>query len=204
MQETATLIAQSLGREKLAENVDYLSYTDAYQKFVGVDPLHCDLDVLKEAVRTDDQLQTSLGDDRNAWLDLVMTEVIAPEFADEQLTILHHYPASQAALSRRCPENDSLADRFEVFFAEVELANGFVELTDADEQLARFTRDREIRSDRGHTVPEADDSLIAALRNGMPPCAGVAVGFERMLMIKTDSNDIRDVMSFAIEARNND
>ena len=204
MEETVALIGRVLGQILIELKADYLSYTDAFQKFVGVDPLLCDVESLKRALHADDVLRASLGDDRSSWLDLAMSQLLAPKFSGDRLTVLHHYPASQAALARRCPDDDSLADRFEVFFAELELANGFVELTDADEQLARFHRDRQTRSGSGRAVPEVDDNLIAALRDGVPQCAGVAVGFERMLMIKAGCCDINDVVSFSFEDRPND
>lgn len=199
MRETAELVAQTLGRAHLIGDIDYLDYTDAFEERVGVDPLSCDVESLQVALHADHQLRASLGDDRNTWLDLAMSTLLTPSFSKDRLTILHHYPASLAALAQRCPENHSIADRFEVFFAGMELANGFVELTDANEQRERFDRDRQTRAERGDTIPEVDEQLVAALQSGLPPCAGVAVGFERMLMIKTGSNDIRDVQSFTIE-----
>ena len=86
----------------------------------------------------DEQLKKAIGDNRDEWLDLVLAERIVPDFARDKLTVIYHYPASQAALARICPDDAKVADRFEVFYGSLELANGFVELTGADEQIARF------------------------------------------------------------------
>ncbi|RLA23079.1 MAG: elongation factor P lysine(34) lysyltransferase, partial [Gammaproteobacteria bacterium] len=104
----------------------------------------------------------------------------------------------QAALSRHCPENNGLADRFELFYGKLELANGYVELTDADEQLNRCKRDQQMRGGQGLPVPEIDENLIAALRAGLPPCAGVAVGFDRLFMINEDTDNIQSTRSFTL------
>ena len=124
---------------------------------------------------------------------------IVPGFADDRLTVLRHYPASQAALARLCPEDADVADRFEVFAGSVELANGYVELTDAREQAERIRRDIENRRRRDRPVRPVDENLLAALKSGLPPCAGVAMGFERLQMVHDRTDDIRDVLTFAFE-----
>jgi lysyl-tRNA synthetase class 2 len=141
----------------------------------------------------------SLGQDRDAWLDLVLSLRVVPQFATGRLTVLYHYPASQAALARLCPGNAALADRFEVFYGDLELANGFVELQDANEQARRFETDQSLRRQRGKPVHSTDRRLIAALQAGLPDCAGVAVGFDRLLMIGEMSEDIRKVQTFAFD-----
>src|SRR5690606_7172266 len=138
----------------------------------------------------------SMGDDRDAWLDLVLSLRVVPRFAASRLTVLYHYPASQAALARRCPDDDSVADRFETFYGDLELANGFVELQDAKEQARRFAADRETRARRNQAVHPPDERLLAALESGLPQCAGVAVGFERLLMINEMSDDIGKTQTF--------
>ena len=107
--------------------------------------------------------------------------------------------ASQAALARLCPDDGSVADRFEVFFGPIELANGFVELTDAAEQRRRIDADLEKRRAANRPSVAMDEALLAALESGLPSCAGVAVGLERLLMIAANRNDIRDVVTFAFD-----
>jgi lysyl-tRNA synthetase class 2 len=92
-----------------------------------------------------------------------------------------------------------VADRFELFIGPVELANGYVELTNAEEQALRMRRDNEERERRGRPVRPVDNNLLAALRDGLPQCAGVAVGFERLQMIHDRTDDIRDVITFAFD-----
>ncbi|MCG8606510.1 hypothetical protein MJD09_16190, partial [bacterium] len=114
-------------------------------------------------------------------------------------TFLYDFPAHQAALARVRPASGSepaVAERFEVFVRGVELANGFVELTDADEQLARFENDRERRRRMRKPEPSIDPDFMAALRHGLPPCAGVAVGFDRLMMLYEDVDDISEVSTF--------
>ena len=107
-----------------------------------------------------------------------------------------HFPADQAALARLSPDDPSVAERFEVFWGSLELANGYVELTDAREQARRFRNDRDERRRRALPVYDADQRLLAALEHGLPDCAGVALGFERLHMLHAGRNDIRDVMLF--------
>ena len=157
------------------------------------------VDALAAAANADAALQKSLGDDRDAWLDLLLSTRVAQRFPGDKLTVLRHFPASQAALARICPDDASVADRFEVFFGSTELANGFVELGDAVEQRQRIEADLEQRRSSGRPVVPADAGLLAALESGLPAFAGVAVGFERLMMIAMNKNDIRDVITFAFE-----
>ena len=125
---------------------------------------------------------------------------MAPALPDNALTTIYHYPASQAALSRISPGDKRVADRFEVFFGDLELANGYVELTDYREQAERFAHDQSVRKERGLERRPLDAQLVASLRAGLPDCAGVAVGLERLLMIAAGTTDIRDVLHFPFEA----
>jgi lysyl-tRNA synthetase class 2 len=99
-------------------------------------------------------------------------------------------------LARRCPANDALADRFELYYGELELANGFVELVDANEQLSRFENDRQKRRNRGLAVHSVDTRFVAALQHGLPPCAGVAIGFDRLMMILEGQQELSAVHAF--------
>ena len=128
-----------------------------------------------------------------------MSTVVAPSFAADRLTVVKHYPASQAALARLCPGDERVADRFEVFCGDLELANGYVELTDTDEQRRRFESDMAARESSGRSSLLVDESLLAALAAGLPDCAGVSVGIERLHMVLDQAEDIRDVITFATE-----
>ena len=198
MQDTIDLVSTLLAGAQISADTRFISYAEAFQKALSLNPVTADIDALANAANADENLKRTLGGNRDAWLDLLLAGKVTDVFADDQLTVLHHYPASQAALARLCPEDKNLADRFELFYGKVELANGYVELTDADEQLARCEQDQRLRSEQGLPVPDIDENLIAALRAGLPPCAGVAIGFDRLLMINENTHDIRDVSSFTL------
>lgn len=196
--ETVAFIADSLGEPALRD-VDTFDYVAAFEEFASINPLTAAAEAMADAADADADLRRSLGDDRDAWLDLVLSTRVAPHFSSDGLTVLRHFPASQAALARLCPDDDSVADRFEVFFGPIELANGFVELTDAAEQRRRINADMEKRRAADRPSVAMDEALLAALESGLPSCAGVAVGLERLLMIAADRNDIRDVVTFAFD-----
>lgn len=135
---------------------------------------------------------------RDEWLDLLLTHLIEPGLGAERPLFLHDYPASQAALARLHGE-PPVAERFELYVRGVELANGYHELGDAAEQRSRFERDNAERRAAG--VPEVipDERLLAALECGLPSCAGVALGFDRLLMLAAGVDDIAQVMAFTVE-----
>jgi len=136
---------------------------------------------------------------RDELLDWLMASVLAARLGRSGLCLVHHYPASQAALARLDPEDPQLAMRFELYRAGVELANGFEELSDAAQQRARFELDRQERMRRGLSAPSIDEALLAALAAGMPAVAGVALGFDRLLMLRLDAERIEQVLPFALE-----
>ncbi len=194
--DTCRLIAAALDAPGLAADIDMLDYADAFQRYAGLDPLHASIEELADAARADADLRASIGGDRDAWLGLVMTTRVVPQFASDRLTVIRHYPASQAALARLCPADPHVADRFEVYYGETELANGYVELTDADEQLRRIEDELAKRQKAAKPVNPPDDALIAALRHGLPDCAGVALGLERLQMAMDGASEIGEVIAF--------
>jgi lysyl-tRNA synthetase class 2 len=199
---TLDVIAAAMDDPKLTDGVLVLDYVNAFVDVSGVDPLRASIDELANAADADGALRQALGDARDDWLDLILTTKIAPSFAADKLTVLQHYPASQAALAQICPDDASVADRFEVFMGPVELANGYVELTDARVQAERIADDQAMRKSRGQAVRPHDKSLLAALESGLPACAGVAMGLERLQMMHDKTDDIRDVITFAFETAN--
>jgi lysyl-tRNA synthetase class 2 len=199
MEETTAFIAALIEPRCVTAPPGFIEYHDAFGKYADLDPQQSPLATLAEAAGADQRMLRSLGDDRDAWLDLLLSLRVVPQFASGRLTVLYHYPASQAALARPCPANAALADRFEVFYGDLELANGFVELQDADEQARRFEANQSLRRQRNQPAHSTDRRLIAALRAGLPDCAGVAVGFDRLLMIDGISEDIRQVQAFAFD-----
>jgi len=193
--ETTELIAEVLEQPELASGARHLRYADAFASALGIDALDDSIDTLASAAEADERLEASLGDDRDAWLDLLLSSRIAPGFDSHSLTILSHYPASQAALARLDPKDPRFALRFEVFLGDIELANGYVELLDADEQRQRFSAELERRRQHGQPVTPIDEALLAALEHGLPECAGVALGFERLHMLYEGVDDIAQVLT---------
>ncbi len=171
-------------------------FRDAFLRHAGVDPFDADTRELAAAAGADPSLRRALGNDRDLWLDLLLATVVAPRFPTHSLTVLRHYPASQAALARLCPADPRCADRFEVFAGDLELANGYVELTDAGEQARRMGADLDARRRRGLPAVPRDEQLLAALASGLPDCAGVALGLERLQMLADGSDDIKNVVTF--------
>ena len=174
-----------------------VAYAKAFLEALGVDPLAAPTDAIREAMlgRGAD-VPASIAGERDALLDLAMATIVASRFADDRITFLYDFPASQAALARvRGP----VASRFEAFWGELELANGFHELGDAPEQAARFEADRAERATRGRPDRSPDRLFLDALAHGLPPCAGVALGFDRVAMIAAGARSIDDVVAFPAE-----
>ncbi|MDH5455517.1 MAG: EF-P lysine aminoacylase EpmA [Gammaproteobacteria bacterium] len=197
--DTVALIRHALGDVAPAADPVQLTYRDAMREATGLDPELADSAALAHALEADDRLVAALGEEKDDWLDLALATRVIPGFAPDRLTVLKAYPKSQAALARLCPDDSSVADRFEVFLGPIELANGYVELTDAREQSARIAVDNVVRARRGRAIRPVDTRLLAALEAGLPPCAGVALGLERLQMIHDRTDDIRNVVTFSFE-----
>jgi lysyl-tRNA synthetase class 2 len=177
-----------------------LSYREAFQSIAGLDPFETPVGTLQSVSRDLVGAEPpDLGSDRDSWLELLFSHVLEPELGRGRPSFIHDFPASQAALARVRPGDPALAERFEVFVDGVELANGFHELGDAAEQRRRFERDLEARRADGLPVPELDERLLAALAEGLPDCAGVALGVDRLVMLKLGTTDISEVIAFPID-----
>lgn len=199
IEDTIGFIAACVHLPALADTAERIDYAEAFDRIAGIDALEgATADIIATAT-SEQRLREALGDDRDAALDLIMADSIAPRFAADRLTVVQHYPASQAALARLCPRDPRVADRFEIFCGDLELANGYVELTDPVEQRQRIEADIAARERSGRSSLLADEMLLAALDAGLPPCAGVAVGMERLHMVLDQADDIRDVITFATE-----
>jgi lysyl-tRNA synthetase class 2 len=197
MEEVAGLVCELLGREL---PVEFLAYRDALRRHAGIDPLdgdHASLQRAAQALGLDATRAREAG--RDELLDLVVGAQVGPALGAGRLTFLHRYPASQAALARLDSADPRLALRFELYHQGVELANGYHELANAGEQRLRFNADLQSRRARGLPAADPDPHLLAALESGLPDCAGVALGFDRVLMLASGSGTIDDVLSFAVE-----
>ena len=157
------------------------------------DPLVPDTEALRFAA---DGIGVRTIDD-DTWEDIffrIFLERIEPELGLDVPTVLHSYPASMAALARISPEDPRISERFEIFVCGMELANGYGELTDAAEQRARFSAMTQQRIALGRDPVPVDEDFLAALQSGIPDCAGVALGFDRLVMLATGAERIEDVL----------
>jgi lysyl-tRNA synthetase class 2 len=199
MAEVAELTLTLLGLP-FATPVEYLPYAQAFGRELRVDPLTAaDAELRALAVAHGLEPQVAERCQRDQWLDWLMGSVIGPRLGTAGLCFVHHYPASQAALARLDPTDARVALRFELYRQGVELANGFEELSDAAQQRARFELDRQQRLEAGMVAPDIDEALISALAAGLPPVSGVAMGFDRLMMLRMGCASIEDVMPFPLE-----
>ncbi len=200
MTEVEALVTALLYPQPLKRGAERLTYADALYRYAGVDTHRAsDLDLTQAAVQHGIVCNAAL--DRDAKLDLLMALVVGPKLGRERPCFIYDYPASQASLARIKPGFPAVAARFELYIDGLELANGFHELGQADEQRARFSRDLATRRVRGQVEPPLDEELLAALAAGLPECAGVALGFDRLVAISTGAKSLREAMAFSLAAQ---
>lgn len=177
-----------------------LSYRQACRTYAGIDPFGISDIALASHCEAWLGVGGAEGLSRDECLDLVMSHEVEPALRTEPPTFIHRYPASQAALARTSREDGELvAHRFELYVRGIELCNGYWELTDPAEQRQRFEADNALRRQAGKREMAADSYLLAALASGLPDCAGVALGLDRLLMLKLGVEDIASVLAFPIE-----
>ncbi len=193
MDEVEALMQQVLGLREIPRR----SYRELFQHHLGIDPHAATTDQLRDLAKR--QVEAELGDGhRDLWLDLLFSHCIEPNLGSA--CFIHDFPASQAALARIEPDAAGVpvARRFELVVAGMEVANGYLELTDADEQRARFQHDNALRRQRGLPEHAVDERLLAAMASGLPACAGVAVGIDRVVMLALGLGRIEEVMAFPL------
>ena len=163
---------------------ELLSYTQAFQRYAGIDPL------LEQGLATPDEQ-----------LNLLLAQQVEPRLGCDRPTILYHYPASQAALARTATDaaGREVAERFELYVDGIELANGYHELLDATELRHRNETNNARRSEEGRPVLPSESKLLAAMEHGLPECTGVALGFDRLVMVAAGESKIDEVLTFPIE-----
>jgi lysyl-tRNA synthetase class 2 len=179
---------------------DSLSYAEAFARHVGIDPHSAATSDLQAAAgRHGIATPASLRDDRDGWLDLLLSERVQPNLGRPRPTILFDYPASQAALARVRHGPQPVAERFELYVDGVELANGYHELLDSAILRERIAAANADRAAEGKPRLPAENRLLRAMEAGLPPCAGVALGFDRLVMIAAGAKTLSEVMAFPID-----
>ncbi|MDH3901320.1 MAG: EF-P lysine aminoacylase EpmA [Gammaproteobacteria bacterium] len=199
MDDVEKLLRAVLDGIMSVESVDHWTYRDLFIEVTGMDPFTATVTDM-QAVLQEHCLHDPVGlsvDDRDAWLDMLMTHVIEPGLG-EGLVFVRDYPASQAALARLRPGQPAVAARFEVYLGGIELANGYHELTDATEQQQRFAKDNARRVAHGAEPVAMDRHLLAAMQSGLPDCAGVALGIDRLLMLAGRADTIDAMIAFPL------
>lgn len=201
MRETALLVKELLAGQTVLEDTEYLSYAAAFQRHLQLDPHRATVPALaacadKQGLHCPPDMPL---DDPDPWLHWLLSHCIEPYLGRNRLTFVFDYPASQAALARIRPGDPPVAERFELYYQGIELANGFRELRDAAEQRRRWAGDNRRRAARGLVPMPLDEYLLAALAAGLPDCAGVALGFDRLLMLAAGKATVQEVVAFPLE-----
>jgi lysyl-tRNA synthetase class 2 len=195
MSEVEALVRELLAEPAARRRVERLSYREVFLRELNLDPYAADLEALAQAA-AGAGFRSPGKHGRDEYLEVLMGTHIGPRLGRDALTFVYGYPASQAALARLDPQDPRAAQRFELYVDGLELANGFHELTSCQEQRLRFERDNAERRRLGLPVHALDERLLASLAHGLPDCAGVALGFDRTLMLATGATHIDEVLAF--------
>ena len=197
MDEVEDLVSEIIGTKLNARRTRWI---DAFKNYAGVNPFCEKLSDFADACRAREipvpEKSESLN--REDWWDYLMVFLVEPALASNGPEFILDYPPSQAALAQTYVDADGFtwARRFELFVNQVELCNGYTELTDAVEQRRRFNADLEIRKGMNKPLPPIDERFLAALESGMPACSGVALGLDRLFMLALGKEEIADVILF--------
>jgi lysyl-tRNA synthetase class 2 len=198
MTEVEGLAALLLAPDRPLRPAERLTYAEALRRHAGVDA-HRDTDSALARAASAHGIVCRADLDRDAKLDLLMGLVVGPKLGIDRPCFIRDYPASQASLARLKAGLPAVAARFEFYIDGIELANGFHELADAGEQRTRFSGDLAVRAARGQLRPPLDERLLASLRSGIPDCAGVALGFDRLVAVALSATRLSEAMSFSID-----
>ncbi|MEZ6122645.1 MAG: EF-P lysine aminoacylase EpmA [Planctomycetaceae bacterium] len=178
-----------------------LPYTEAFCDVGEEDILSVDTKHLQQLVETHTSIGTRSTDihDRDDLLNLLLAECVEPDLGSQHPVFLHSYPISQAALAEQNPDDARTACRFELYMRGLEICNGYQELTDVRElKLRDAAQNRRRTQQQSHQLPGAT-RLNSAMSAGLPPCSGVALGIDRLIMVLSGTTNIRDVIPFPID-----
>ena len=198
MSEVEALVGALLAPHRPVRAAERVTYAEALRRHAGVDGATASVAELRRAAVAHG-IVCDAALDRDAALDLLMGLVVGPRLGRAAPCFVTDYPASQASLARLKPGDPPVAARFELYLDGIELANGFHELSDAQEQRARFAADLRLRRERGQRLPAVDERLLDALAAGLPDCAGVALGFDRLLALAIGAAALADALAFPID-----
>jgi lysyl-tRNA synthetase class 2 len=198
MTEVEDLVRMLLAPARELAAAERLTYAAALERYAGV-AAHTASEAELASAAAAHGIVCEATLDRDARLDLLMGLVVGPHLGVGRPSFVCDYPASQASLARLKPGLPRVAARFEFYLDGIELANGFHELGVADEQRRRFEQDLIVRRARGQAEPPIDEHLLSALESGLPECAGVALGFDRLAAIAAGAASLEEIIAFPIE-----
>lgn len=182
------------------EPAERLTYQQAFEQVLALDPLTATLRQLQTLASDHGFADIAKNEtNKDTLLQLLFCMKVEPTIGQTKPCFVYHFPASQAALAQICEHDNRVAGRFELYYKNMELANGFNELTNAKEQAKRFDEDNAYRAANGLNHVPMDKRLIAALEHGLPQCAGVAVGIDRLVMLATAKDTIKEVIAFDVD-----
>lgn len=185
----------------LTEKAERVSFASLFANYLNVDPFQCTIKDLSECANLNKiKLSTSsLPDDIDTWVNLLFTHSIEPKLGIERPLFVFDFPPYLAAMAKIRHEIIPVASRFEVYWQGIELANGFHELQSASEQECRFNRDLQWRQRHNLDNIPIDKNFLAALQHGLPDCAGVALGIDRLVMLALAKKNLTEVISFSFD-----
>jgi lysyl-tRNA synthetase class 2 len=199
----------------MAETVDFvrlflgdlpsstISYRQAFKEIAGIDYLHASSqDLFNFLMSREIDIPESLAEEgKDALLNIILGTLIEPHLGKNEILVLAYYPSSQAALAQtRMHHDEPVAERFEIYYQGLELANGYHELANADEQRTRFIAANAERVKMGKLPLPIDENFLQSLQKGLPDCCGVAVGFDRLMMVRHRTSRIANVIPFDWES----
>lgn len=196
IEETVEFIQEFIGKVP----VTTMTYREAFKKYAGIDYLSATEDDLLQYLKDNgiDPYQNIEEEGKDALLNIILGVVIEPQLGKNEICVLKYFPATQAALAKTKKKGkEEVSERFEVFYKGLELANGYHELTDSQEQYERLMITNSTRERLSKDTLPVDISFIKALEKGLPDCCGVSVGFDRLMMLRHNVDDIADVIPLA-------
>ena len=200
MDFTADLLRQVCPGLLGSADIKRFTYDEAFVEFVGQRVLICDAEELRTiAIHHGLQPPESFTDDRDEWLNFLLSELVEPHLGQDTPCFLYDYPASQAALAKVRPDTPPVAERFELYIRGTEICNGYNELTDPTELRRRIDRENAIRMANAKPALPTSNRLLDAMEHGLPECSGVALGFDRLFLLAENRDDIADVIAFPFD-----
>jgi len=206
MREMEELLV-ALGLLEAQASISRMSYRQLFQEYAGLDPFALDVDQIEDyisarginLVSAPGRGQSDRPLSKDDLLALIQTHIIEPGMRDQGFLLVLDFPPSQASLARIRDDEPPVAERFELYVNGIELAYGFNELTDSHEQLRRFNFEQQQRQLKGMKKVQTDHHLVDALAAGLEACAGVAVGFDRLVMLAANKQSIQEVIAFPFD-----